>query len=83
MDLILTVLVVTTGFSIISYLYLKHIAKLEMLLKAENLADFTYSQKPEPTATKLEDAYSEDIQEVFSNHTNAEVIEAFKKQNGN
>ena len=81
MELIFVSLIITLGFSTISFLYIRHIAKLEMLLKAGNLADFTYSQKPEPTATKLEDAYSEDIQEVFSNHTNAEVIEAFKKQN--
>lgn len=81
MELVLVSLIITLGFSTISYLYIRHIAKLELLIKAENLVDYTHTQKPEPTPTKLEDAYSDDIQEVFSGHTNAEVIEVFKHGN--
>lgn len=81
METAIVSLIIVSGFSLISLLYIRHIAKLELLIKAENLADYTYSQKLEETPTKLEDTFSEDIQEVFSNHSNAEVIEAFK--NGN
>ena len=81
MEIIVVCALVVSGFSILTYLYLSHISKLELLIKAENLHDYKHYETPnlDLEHTKLEDSIPESLQDVFANSTPEEIYESFRK----
>ena len=77
MELIIVSALIVSGFSLLTYLYLNHIAKLELLIKAESLSEYKY--QPEDTHTRLEDTLPEEhLDDVFQGVSNKEIIDSFK-----
>ena len=82
MELIIVSALIVGGFSILTYLYLSHISKLERLIKAENLVDVKHYETAkgiDEAHTTLEDATPESLMELFDGKSGEEIIESFKR----
>lgn len=77
------ILIVVIGFSTVHYWYLRHIARLEILLKSDNPQDFkSYSITNKPAARAEEetkDIPTQSLQEEFADYSSEEIREAFQK----
>jgi len=77
MELIFVSLIIVSGFSVMFYLYQKHLYKLEQLLKAKDLTEYKVMERetkefvplnePEDLQDLVRDKSPDDIKKLFRN----------------
>ena len=77
MELVFSILIIITGFSLISYLHKEHLLKLEELLKAKDYTEYKVFEKAKREFVPLEDE-SDELQDRIHDKKPNEIRDMFK-----